>query len=53
MLRKSTLVSTHGSKNGNHRQISLTGTDHYNSKLSKVIQIEKKQSLNFLSARES
>ena len=53
MLRKSIPVFSHGSINANHGQISLTGTDHYNSKLSKVIQFEKKQSLNFLSARES
>ena len=32
----------------NHRQMSLTGTDHCNSKLSKLIQFEKKQSLKFL-----
>ena len=29
-------------------KISLTGTDHHNSKPSKVIQFERKQSLNFL-----
>ena len=33
--------------------ISLTESDHYDSKISKVIQFEKKQSLNFLSARKS
>ena len=34
-------VSSDGSKNTNHSQISLTGTDHYNSKFSKGIQFEK------------
>ena len=53
VLCKSTPASSHDSINVNHRQISLTGTDHYNSKLSKVIQFEKKQLLNFLSATES
>ena len=48
MLHNSTPVSTSDSMNTNHRQISLTGTDLYNSKLSKVIQFDKKQSLNFL-----
>ena len=47
MLRKSTPVSSHDSINANHRQISLTGTDPNNSKLSKVIQVEEKQSLSF------
>ena len=49
MLRKSTPVYTsHDSINAKHRQISVTGTDHYKSKLSEVIQSEKKQSLNSL-----
>ena len=46
MLRRSTPVFSNYSINTNHRQMSLTGTDHYNSKLSKVIQFEKKQSQN-------
>ena len=48
MLHNSTPVSSSDSMNTNHRQIALTGTDLYNSKLSKVIQFDKKQSLNFL-----
>ena len=48
MVHRSTSVSSHYSINANHRQRSLTGTNHYDSKLSKVIQFEKKQSLNTL-----
>ena len=48
MLRKSTFVSSHDSINANQKQISLIEIDHYNFKLSNVIQFEKKQSLNFL-----
>ena len=40
--------SSHDSKNANHMKILLTGTDHHNSKFSKVIQFEEKQSLNIL-----
>ena len=36
MLCKSTPVSSHDLITANHRQISLTGIDHYNSKLCKV-----------------
>ena len=42
VLRKSTPVSSHNLINANHRQISLAGTNHYNSKLSKVIELEEK-----------
>ena len=42
VLRKSTPVSSHDSINANYRQVSLTGTDHSISKLSKVFQFEKK-----------
>ena len=42
MLHKSTTVSSNDSININHRKISLTGTDNYNSKLSKVIQFDEK-----------
>ena len=48
MLCRSAPVSSHDSINAYHRQISLTGTDHNISKLFKVIQVEKKQSLNIL-----
>ena len=48
VLSRSTPVSSYNSINANQRQISRTRTDQYNSKLSKVIQFEKKQSLNFL-----
>ena len=48
MLSWSEPVSSHDSINAYHRQISLTGTDHNISKLFKVIQVEKKQSLNIL-----
>ena len=42
MLHKSKLASSNDPMNTNHIQISLTGTDHFNSKLSKNIQFEKK-----------
>ena len=45
---KSAPVSSHDSINALLREISLTGTDHYNFKLSKVIEFGKKQLLNFL-----
>ena len=38
---KFTPASLHHSINSNHRQIPLAGTNHYNSKLSQVIQFEK------------
>ena len=34
------------SKNNNHRHISPTGTDHYDSKLSKKLKFERKPFLN-------
>ena len=33
MLHKSKSVSSNDPMNTNHRQVSLTGTDHFNSKL--------------------
>ena len=42
VLRKSKSFSSYDSINANHRQISLTGTDDYSSKLYKVILFEKK-----------
>ena len=41
MLHESTLVSSHDLINPNHRQISLTGADRCNPKLSAVIQCGK------------
>ena len=45
VLPKSTSVCSNNSINNSRRQISLIGTDHFNYKLSKVIQFEKKESL--------
>ena len=42
MHYKSAPVSSNDSINTNQRQVSLTGTDHYDSKLAKVVQFEKK-----------
>ena len=47
MIHKSRPVSSNDSIKTNHRQISFTGTDHYNAKLSKVFCLRKKQSLSF------
>ena len=41
MLHESTLVSSHYLINPNHRQISVTGADRCNPKLSAVIQCGK------------
>ena len=48
MFHKSAPVSSNDPINTNHIQISQTGTDHFNSKVSKNIQFEKKRSLSFL-----
>ena len=41
-------ISSSNSKNTNYRHISLTGTDHCNSKLSKNTQFKKGKLLPFL-----
>ena len=53
VLHKSRPVFSNDPINTHHIHIPLTGTDQFNSNLSKVIQFEKKQSLSFLNFKQS